>query len=346
MKQINNTRIVHSQKLISPQKIREEIPISNEAVVTIADGREEVVNHLNGKDDRFLIITGPCSIHDVDLAMDYAKKLKVLREKHKDKLNIIMRLYFEKPRTTTGWKGLVNDPFIDESNDIEKGLKIARKLLIDIAEMGIPVATEILDPIIAAYIGELVSWVAIGARTTESQTHRQMASGISAPIGMKNGTDGSIDNAINAMISSKAEHSFVGVDDAGKCCILQTMGNNDSHIVLRGGKNGVNFHTEDIMECEEKLKKVNLLEKILVDCSHANSKKDYKKQRLVVNAILAQKKAGNKSIFGIMLESNINEGRQDICKDISSLKYGVSLTDSCIGWEETEEILEVVYEKL
>lgn len=257
-----------------------------------------------------------------------------------------MRVYFEKPRTTTGWKGLINDPNLNGSYNIENGLLIARKLLVDIADMGVPTATELLDPIIAAYIGELVTWVAIGARTTESQTHRQMASGLSAPVGFKNGTDGNLDIAINAMESASASHNFVGVDDDGHVSVLETTGNPYTHLVLRGGGGKPNYHIEDIEEAEEKLRKRNFTPRIMVDCSHENSSKDHLKQILAVRDIIAQKKFGNKSIFGIMLESNINEGSQKLPEDLSQLKYGVSITDKCINWEETEKILSLLYESL
>ncbi|MCK6601153.1 MAG: 3-deoxy-7-phosphoheptulonate synthase [Bacteroidetes bacterium] len=346
MSQINNTHVKNYRKLITINDLRKKIPLSEKAEQTILRTRKEFFNNLEGKDNRFVVITGPCSIHDTGAAIEYATRIKALHDRYADKLLIIMRVYFEKPRTAVGWKGLINDPHLNNSNDMETGLNLARKLLIDIAELGMPTATELLDPIIAAYIAELVTWVAIGARTTESQTHRQMASGLSAPVGFKNGTDGNLDVAINAIQSSMASHSFLSVDDDGICSIVQTAGNKYSHIVLRGGSGRPNYHMEDIEECENKIRERNFPLKIMVDCSHENSAKNFQKQALVVRDIIAQKKFGNQSIFGIMLESNLNPGNQKIPSDLSQLKYGVSLTDGCIGWGETEDLLGFIYENL
>ncbi len=349
----DNLRIETFTKLISPNEIRAQIPVSDTASNVINKGRESFCNILNYKDDRFVVIAGPCSIHDTKAAMEYAGKLMELKKKFDDKLLIMMRVYFEKPRTTTGWKGLVNDPHLNNTQDMATGLKIARKLLIDIAELGLPTATELLDPITAAYIAELVSWAAIGARTTESQTHRQMTSGLSVPIGFKNNTDGNLDVAINAIASAKSSHSFLGVDDDGNCSIIKTTGNDNAHIILRGGKKGPNYHIEDIEKCEAKLKEKKTAPKIMVDLSHANSGKKPERQKMVLNDIIAQKKAdpsavalgreGNKSIFGVMIESNLSEGNQKITNGTSDLKYGVSVTDACIGWEETEKMLGELY---
>lgn len=346
MKQISNIRVKSFTKLITTKALREKAPEKDRANLTTYKGRQEIFDILDGKDNRFVVITGPCSIHDVTAAKDYALRLLRLREKFSDKLCLVMRVYFEKPRTTIGWKGMINDPYLNGSNKVEDGLLMARQLLIDIAEMGVPTATELLDPIVAAYIGELVSWVAIGARTTESQTHRQMASGLSAPVGFKNGTDGNLDIAINAMESAAAAHSFVGVDDDGMVSILETTGNPYTHLVLRGGSGKANYHIEDIEEAEAKLIKRNFTPRIMVDCSHENSNKDHMKQILAIRDIIAQKKFGNKSIFGLMLESNINEGNQKLPADLSQLKYGVSLTDKCISWEETEKALSLLYDSL
>jgi len=344
--QINNTHVKNYRKLITINDLRTKIPLTESASDTIFKARQEFFNNIDGTDDRFVVITGPCSIHDIPAAIEYAKKLKELKDKYEDKLQIIMRVYFEKPRTAVGWKGLINDPHMNNTNDMETGLHLARQLLIDIAELGMPTATELLDPIIAAYIGDLVSWVAIGARTTESQTHRQMASGLSAPVGFKNGTDGNLDVAVNAIQSSAASHSFLSVDDDGICSIVQTAGNKYSHIVLRGGNGKPNYHMEDIEECENKLRERNFPLKIMVDCSHENSAKNYLKQKIVIRDIIAQKKFGNKSLFGTMMESNLNPGNQKIPKDLTQLKYGVSVTDACIGWEETEDLLGFIYENL
>ena len=336
---LSNTRISEFNKLISPKELRKLIPSTDKANKTIIDTREELYRIFNGEDNRFIVISGPCSIHNTEVAIDYAKKLIELKKKYSEKLLIIMRVYFEKPRTIDGWKGLINDPYLNNSYDIQEGLKRARSILIKIADMGLPTATEILDPIVAGYIGQLASWVAIGARTTESQTHRQISSGLSAPVGFKNGTNGNIDIAINAIKTASSSHNFIGVDDTGNCSILRTSGNPYGHLVLRGGDGKPNYHIEDIEECEEKLMAMNLKQCLIIDCSHDNSKKDYKKQKLVVRDIITQKKYGNKSIKGIMLESNIYEGKQTIPVNIKELKYGISITDSCIGWEETELLL-------
>ncbi len=344
MGKLRNVKIHSFIKLISPNEIRSLIPISEKSEEAIVKGRDDFCDVLNGKDDRFVVIVGPCSIHDPKAAIEYAEKIKAMRDELGDKLFIMMRVYFEKPRTTTGWKGFINDPYLNDTNDVLEGTKLARKLLVDIADLGVPAATELLDPITGAYIGELVSWVAIGARTTESQTHRQMASGLSAPVGFKNNCDGNLDVAINAMGSAKSQHSFLGVDDEGNCCIIKTNGNPDTHIVLRGGGGRPNYHMEDIEECEKKLEAKGFTPKIMIDCSHQNSGKDHTRQKIVIDDVIAQKKQGNKSIFGVMIEGNLFEGKQSISVD--DLKYGVSITDACIGWEETEKLLHDLYEFL
>ena len=346
MTKLDNVRIESFTKLISPGEIRKQIPLSGAATKAIDKGRQDFYDVLNRDNNRLVVIVGPCSIHDPKAAIEYAKKLKNLAGELDDKLLVMMRVYFEKPRTTTGWKGLINDPYLNETRDVEAGTKLARQILIDIAELGLPVATELLDTITAAYVGELVSWVAIGARTTESQTHRQMTSGLSAPVGFKNNSDGNLNIAINAMQSAKSRHSFLGVDDDGSCCILKTTGNPNTHIVLRGGAGRPNYHVEDIEECEEKLKDKGFTPRIMVDCSHENSGKNHEKQHLVVRDLIAQKQMGNKSIFGIMLESNLFPGNQKIVENLDELKYGVSVTDACIGWEETEKLLLQLHESL
>jgi 3-deoxy-7-phosphoheptulonate synthase len=346
MNQIVNTRIQEFIKLISPLEIRSEIPVSDKATSTIMNGREDFRKILSGEDGRLAVIVGPCSIHDPKGALEYAEKLKGLHDKLGDKLFIMMRVYFEKPRTTVGWKGMINDPYLNETFDMVTGLKMARRLLIDINELGVPTATELLDPIVSAYTAELVSWVAIGARTTESQTHRQMASGLSAPVGFKNNSDGNLDVAVNAMQSAKNGHNFLGIDDEGNSCVLKTKGNSDVHIVLRGGKGRPNYHTEDIENCEGKLQAADFDPRILIDCSHENSGKNPAKQKIVIKDVIAQKQMGNKSIFGVMLEGNLFEGNQKIPENLADLKYGVSVTDACIGWEETEGLLAELYESL
>jgi len=346
MKKLDNVRIESFTKLISPQKIREEIPISDKSIESIYQGRYGFNNILDEKDDRFVVIVGPCSIHDHKSALEYANKISELNKQIGDKILLMMRVYFEKPRTTVGWKGLINDPFINDSNDVEEGTKLARRILIDIAELGVPAATELLDPFTAAYLGELVSWVAIGARTTESQTHRQMASGLSAPVGFKNNCDGNLDVAVNAMQSAISSHSFLGVDDDGSCSIIKTGGNSNVHIILRGGGGKPNYHMEHIKECEDKLNSKGFTPRIMIDCSHENSGKNYENQSIVLQDVISQKTRGNKSIFGVMIESNINEGQQKITDNIDDLEYGISITDSCIGWEETEKLLNQLHESL
>ena len=346
MNTVSNLRIESFTKITSPYNIRLDQPASNASLHTIEEGREGFTSILNESDNRFVVIVGPCSIHDEKFALEYAEKLNNLKNNLGDRLFIMMRVYFEKPRTTIGWKGLINDPDLNGSNNMEKGLKMARKILLNITGLGLPVASELLDPITAAYIGELVSWVAIGARTTESQTHRQMASGLSAPVGFKNNADGNLDVAINAMQSSRSSHSFMGIDDDGSCSIVKSNGNQSTHVVLRGGKGKSNYHAEDIKICESILTNKGFTPKIIVDCSHENSDKDYKKQNLAINDIIAQRKSSNKSIFGVMLESNLFEGNQKVSDNIADLKYGVSITDSCIGWEETEEILRYLHDNV
>lgn len=344
MWEIGNVKIHSFVKLISPNEIRLLIPISEKSKQVITKSRNDFCNVMNEKDDRFVVIVGPCSIHDPKAAMEYANKIKKVSDELGDKLFIIMRVYFEKPRTTIGWRGFISDPYLNETNDVQEGIKLARKLLVDIADLGVPAATELLDPIIGAYVGELVSWVAIGARTTESQTHRQMASGLSAPVGFKNNCDGNLDVAINAMESAKNSHSFLGVDDEGNCCVIKTNGNPDTHIVLRGGGGRPNYHREDVEKCENKLSSKGFTPKIMIDCSHQNSGKDHTRQKIVIDDVITQKKQGNKSIFGVMIEGNLFEGKQSI--SANDLKYGVSITDACIGWEETEKLLHDLYESL
>jgi 3-deoxy-7-phosphoheptulonate synthase len=346
LKSNNNIRISSFEKLISPNELQKKIPETEKSNEVIYNSRNAFIDILNDKDKRFVVIIGPCSIHNIDLAMDYAKRLKKLDEQYSDKLMIIMRVYFEKPRTAVGWKGLINDPYLNGSNDIAKGLELARKLLIDIADMDLACATELLDPTIAAFIGDLVTWSAIGARTTESQTHRQMASGLSSPIGFKNGTDGNLDVAINAMLSSQASHSFLGIDENSNTSILHTTGNPYSHLVLRGGAGKPNYDSKTISIVEEKLKAENFAPKIMIDCSHENSGKNHRNQSLVLEDILKQRKAGNRSIFGCMIESNIHSGNQIVPEKLEDLKYGVSITDKCIDWEETEDLIANLYKNI
>ncbi|NEP09963.1 MAG: 3-deoxy-7-phosphoheptulonate synthase [Symploca sp. SIO2C1] len=345
-KTIFNINIESSQNLISPSKIKKELPLSDLAAETVLQGRQEIKNILDGKDSRKFLIVGPCSIHDLQAAEEYAQKLKTLAVQVKDRLLLVMRVYFEKPRTTVGWKGLINDPDMNDSFQIEKGLLTARRLLIKIAEMGLPTATEALDPIAIGYFSELISWSAIGARTIESQTHREMASGLSMPVGLKNGTDGNIKVALDAMQASRTSHNFLGINEMGEISIFKTKGNSYGHVILRGGSGHTNFEPEIIQSVEDKLKSLSLPQRIVIDCSHGNSRKDHKLQGSVFANVVQQIIDGNTSIVGMMLESNLKEGNQKITNDLSQLKYGVSVTDKCIGWEETENIISLTHEKL
>lgn len=342
---LSNTHIQESHTLITPEQLRKKLPISHAAEKAVIKFRKEIEQILEFQDSRKFVVVGPCSIHDLKSAEEYSQKLKVLSDKVQDKLLLIMRVYFEKPRTTVGWKGLINDPDMDDSFQIEKGLLIARELLIKINELGLPAATEALDPIIPQYIGELISWAAIGARTTESQTHREMASGLSMPVGFKNGTDGGIKVALNALESAKSPHNFLGINHKGQVSTFKTKGNAYGHIILRGGSKP-NFDAESIMQAEESLKKANLPPRIVIDCSHGNSNKDYKLQAGVFENVIQQVVDGNTSIVGMMLESNLFEGSQAMPSDLQELKYGVSVTDKCIGWEETEKIILAAYHRL
>ncbi|HKX13397.1 MAG TPA: 3-deoxy-7-phosphoheptulonate synthase [bacterium] len=341
MSEINlvNVNVAGCSLLPTPKQVQAQTPASEKSRQVVAAGREIIRNILDGKDSRLFVVIGPCSIHDTQAALEYAEKLKKLSDRVQDKFLLVMRVYFEKPRTTVGWKGLVNDPFMDDSFHIEEGIKIARKLLVQLTELGLPTATEALDPIVPQYLSELISWSAIGARTTESQTHREMASGLSMPVGFKNGTDGNIQVAINAMKSALAPHSFLGIDPDGRISVFQTKGNPYSHIVLRGGESQPNFDAASISRCKQELEKSGLRPSIMVDCSHGNSNKDHRKQPAVFADVISQVKDGNRSIVGMMVESNLSEGNQSIPKDLSQLKYGVSVTDKCIDWPMTEKMI-------
>ncbi len=345
MKQTYDIRIKELRPLVSPEKLKQQLQMSPISAQTVVESREAIENILNKSDKRLLAIVGPCSIHDEKAAMEYAGKLHDISRQLKDTLLVVMRVYFEKPRTAVGWKGLINDPERDETNDIESGLRRARKLLLDITDLGLPVATEMLDPIIPQYTAGLISWVAIGARTTESQTHREMASGLSMPVGFKNGTDGSLDVAVNAMKASGSSQSFLGIDQAGYTSIVKTTGNPWGHIVLRGGANP-NYDPVSVENTRQRLKKENLLDAIMVDCSHANSGKKHQGQSFVWKNVIDQRLEGNDALIGMMLESNLNEGKQKNNKDDAALMYGVSITDECISWETTEYLLKYADEKL
>jgi len=334
-----DTHVCGVTRLVSPREIKQRLSASPEILAKVAGYRETCRRILRGEDPRLLVIVGPCSIHDTVSALDYAKRLSVLAKEVEDRLFIVMRVYFEKPRTTVGWKGLINDPYLNDSGDLAHGIEVARRLLLDVAALGLPAATETLDPIIPQYIADLISWSAIGARTTESQTHREMASGLSMPVGFKNGTDGSVQTAVDAMRSSCNGHSFLGIDQEGITSIIKTAGNPDGHLVLRGGRDGVNYHPHQTADAAAKLKAAGVSSAIMIDCSHANSGKDPARQPEVWKSILEQRAAGRKDIVGAMLESNIERGSQALEGDPSKLRYGVSITDGCLDWETTAELL-------
>ena len=333
-------------RLLTPRELKAQLPAPDAANATVARSRERVIRILRQEDPRLLVVVGPCSIHDQKGALEYATRLNALRQEFSSRLEIVMRVYFEKPRTTIGWKGLINDPHLDGSQDIETGLKIARRLLLDITALCLPTATEFLDPIVPQYIADLISWAAIGARTTESQTHREMASGLSMPVGLKNSTDGSLQVAIDAMGATRHPHSFLGMNEDGITSIVRTNGNPDAHIVLRGGRAMTNYDAASIAAAEQKLIAEKLPPVLMVDCSHANSEKKFAKQEDVWRSVIQQRIAGTKSLIGMMVESHLNEGNQPIPKNLADLKYGVSITDSCIGWETTERMLRWGYEAL
>jgi len=333
----DDLKISSMKELSSPVEIINELPMSESATKTILNARSEIINIIKGNDNRLMVIVGPCSIHDTNSAKEYAEKLLELKQKVSKNLLIVMRVYFEKPRTVVGWKGLINDPDLDSSFNINKGIRIARKLLLELAEMGMPAGHEYLDLISPQYISDLISWGAIGARTTESQSHRELASGLSCPVGFKNGTDGGIQIAVDAINAAKRPHNFLSVTKEGKSAIFATKGNDDCHIILRGGKNA-NYKSSDVKKVSKSLIDNNLHNCIVIDASHSNSQKDFSKQKIVVQDVISQINNGETSIGGIMLESNLVEGKQDI-KNKPNLVYGQSITDACIGWEETESLI-------
>jgi 3-deoxy-7-phosphoheptulonate synthase len=335
--QTDDVRIKQIKELLPPIALLERFPATVTATKTVYNGRKAIHNILNGQDSRLLVIIGPCSIHDPEAAMAYADKLLALREKYQDKLEIVMRVYFEKPRTTVGWKGLINDPYMDNSCRINEGLRLARKLLVDINDKGLPTAGEYLDMITPQYIADLMCWGAIGARTTESQVHRELASGLSCPVGFKNGTDGNIKVAIDAVGAASRPHHFLSVTKFGHSAIVETAGNNDCHVILRGGK-APNYDAENIAEVTSTLEKAGVNKKIMVDFSHANSSKQFKRQLIVCDDICEQIKNGNQDIFGVMVESFLQEGNQKLV-DGKAEVFGQSITDACIGWDDTETLL-------
>ncbi len=346
MQQTNDLRVVSTRRLLAPRELKAAVPMSERANATVVAGRARVQSILRRQDRRLLVVVGPCSIHDPASALEYAGRLARLQPEVEDQLHLVMRVYFEKPRTTIGWKGLINDPHMDGSYDVDTGLRMARKLLLDISELGLPSATEFLDPIVPQYTADLVSWAAIGARTTESQTHREMASGLSMPVGFKNGTDGSLQIAIDAMLSAKHPHHFLGIDQEGAVAVVRTVGNVEGHVVLRGGRLQTNYDAASIANAAVQLKKAGLPDGLMVDCSHANSGKQHARQEDVWQNLVSQRIEGSDPLIGVMIESHLHEGNQPIPTDLTQLKYGVSLTDACLGWEVTERMLRHGAERL
>ena len=342
---LDNVNIKSIQTISTPAELRAEIPLPPAAAKTVAEGRETIQRILDGDDPRFLAIVGPCSIHNLDAAAEYARRLRGLAREVEDAVYVVMRVYFEKPRTTVGWKGLINDPYLNDTFRIGDGLAMARRFLIEIAGLGIPAATEVLDTLTPQYIGDLVSWTAIGARTAEAQTHREIASGLSTPVGFKNGTDGSLDACVNGIASALGQHHFLGVTDDGLPAVFSRAGNPYAHVVLRGGKEP-NYDAAHVGECERRLKAAHLPQSIVVDCSHANSHKDPARQGAVARDVVSQIEAGNRSLRGVMLESFLEWGNQKIPQDIRKLRPGLSVTDACIDWHETETILREIRDRL
>ena len=341
-----NLRVAETVRLSTPRSIKALLPMTEASNRTVVESRERVTRILLQQDSRFLAVVGPCSIHDLSGALEYAEKLNLLREELGDHIEIVMRVYFEKPRTTVGWKGLINDPHLDGSYDIETGLKNARKLLLQITGMGLPTATEFLDPIIPQYTADLITWAAIGARTTESQTHREMASGLSMPVGFKNGTDGGLQIAVDAMQSARTQHSFLGIDQDGITSIIRTTGNPAGHIVLRGGRTRTNYDSASITEARSKLLEAGLPPALMVDCSHANSAKQHARQEEVWRHVMEQRVAGTDCLIGMMVESYLQEGNQPIPGNLAELRHGVSITDACVGWDTTERMLRAAHQAL
>ncbi len=339
MTELENINVEGLQVLMTPERLKRQWPASKAAEASVVRARRAINGVLNREDPRLLVVVGPCSIHDAGAAKDYGARLAALSEEVGDALLLVMRAYFEKPRTTVGWKGLINDPYLDDSFRVADGLQIARRLLLELAELGLPLSTEALDPITPQYLQDLISWSAIGARTSESQTHREMASGLSSAVGFKNGTDGSLNAAINALGSVAEPHRFLGINPAGQVAVIETRGNPNAHMVLRGGSNGTNYDRASISACEAAMRQAGLEPTIMVDCSHANSRKDPAAQPAVARDVLGQVQDGSDSIVGIMLESHINGGSQRIPDNLDELRYGVSVTDGCIDWPTTEALL-------
>jgi 3-deoxy-7-phosphoheptulonate synthase len=343
---IENTNVTSFATMPSPVELHKKLPLTDKAFTTVMKGRETLRNILDRKDKRLFVVVGPCSIHDPVAGLDYARRLKALQAEVADTMVLVMRVYFEKPRTTTGWKGYINDPFMDDSFRVDVGMERARQFLLDVCELGLPTATEALDPISPQFLGDLIAWTAIGARTTESQTHREMSSGLSTPVGFKNGTDGDVEIAINAVLSSSSPHAFLGINDQGTVSIVRTSGNAYGHVVLRGGGGRPNYDSVSVTIAEQALTKAKLPTNLVVDCSHANSYKKPALQPLVMSDVIQQIRHGNKSLVGVMIESNIVSGNQPIPSDLSQLTYGCSVTDGCIGWEDTDAMLRSAHQEL
>ncbi len=342
----SDLRIASLAPLVPPSQLKQEYPVPPETTERVAESRRVIGSILRGEDPRLLAVVGPCSIHDPAAALEYATRLAELREELSETMHLVMRVYFEKPRTRLGWRGLILDPALDGTGDIQTGLRTARKLLLDIAELGLPTGSEMLDPIVPQFLDDLLSWASIGARTTESQTHREMASGLSMPVGFKNGTDGSIESAVNAFSSSMHAHSFIGIDQHGLTCVLNTTGNEMAHVILRGGRGGPNYHDEQVEDTAAALTEAGLPARIMVDCSHMNSRRDHTRQQKVLRSVVRQRVHGQHAIIGFMLESNLKPGKQPIPELPQRLEYGLSITDACIGWDETAELLRWAAQKL
>ena len=338
VKEIDNLHIIDQEELPTPGALKDELPLQGQALQAVLQGHRAVKAALDREDPRMIVVVGPCSIHNVDEAIEYAQRLKPLAEELSDSLLILMRVYFEKPRTSVGWEGLIYDPHLDGSHRIDHGLRIGRELMLKVAQIGLPIAVEALDLISPQYLQDLVTWTAIGARTTESPTHRKLASGISSAVGFKNNVDGNLSVAVNAIRSASATHSFISVTEEGKVAVFRTAGNPHCHVILRGGKSP-NFDQESVANCESELRKAGIAENIMIDCSHGNSQKDFRKQEQVLDDIAQQVVDGNRSIIGVMLESNLQEGNQPIPDDPEEIRYGVSVTDACVGWDATEIML-------
>lgn len=341
-----DVRIERLEPLVPPARLVSTLPLSDAATATVVSSRQQIERVLSGDDNRMVVVVGPCSIHDLDAAREYAGRLAGLACELQDRLLVVMRVYFEKPRTTVGWKGLINDPHLDDSFDVATGLRLARGLLLEIAEMGLSTATEFLEPITPQFIADTIALGAIGARTTESPTHRQMASGLSMPVGFKNSTDGSLQAAVDAMQAARTPHSFLGIDNNGGICVVSTAGNPWGVLMLRGGRDGANYSPEMLKDARQRLEKVGLAARVIVDCSHANSGKDHTRQSVVWRDVLNQRKSGDESIVGMMLESNLHAGKQAPNRDREKLAYGVSITDACIDWKETEALLREAHQQL